>query len=147
MIETGFLGNLFGDIFYQMPDKNNSPIRFLNKPTGKVTFFIRASELKVEHLTELLKKIVVATEIPKEEVSFGRIERPATTEDFCNMHTQYGVIFDINYANRKDLLPWPEGKECFIVSTLMDMASSDSAKRKTWDVLKNLKDKLSSLPG
>lgn len=139
MLQPQFLNLLYGEKLYRVPDMSNPPIKFFDKPKGNITFFIRDAEFRRQELTDMLKRIVDAMHIPHEEVCFGKIERPATAEEFGKMKTKYGLIFDLSYQDvgsdisSEILLPG-----LYVLPSLDDMHGNEPIKRKAWQVMKRI---------
>jgi|GEM_PF-5463098 len=139
MIHPQFLNLLYGEKLYRVPDHSHPAIQFMDKPKGGITFFIRDAEFRRKELTDMLKRIVDAMSIPHEEVNFGKIERPATTEDFMKMKTKFGLVFDLTYQASGNLVteeqPLPG---LYVLPSLDDMFGNEPIKRKAWTVMKRI---------
>jgi hypothetical protein len=138
-LTPGFLSVLYGENLYSIPDFHQPPIRFIHKPDAGITFFLRETEFQRKDLTDILKKIVEAMQIPFSEVSFGKILRPAKSEDFAQMKTPYGVILDLNYLPLDaGEMESPDMKGLHVIPCLVDMQENEGVKRKAWQRLKKL---------
>lgn len=140
LLLPGFLSVTYGERLQYIPDTQKPAIEFFNKPDGRITFFLRESEINRKDLTELLKKIVEAMKIPFTEVNFGKILRPAQQTDFDKMKTPYGVILDLNYFPLDPGNTRTSAEGYYVVPCLEDMQGDAGEKRKAWNVLKALSD-------
>lgn len=146
LLNLEFLSNLYGPYFYRIPDTQRPAIKFFNKPEGKITFFIRESEMSRKDLTDMLKKIVDAMKLPHAQVNFGRIERPAAEADFRKMNTDYGIIFDLSYFPLADNFEGkPELKGLHTIACLADIHDHEAVKRKAWQILKKIADEINQI--
>ena len=126
---------------YQLPQE--SPIRWISKPNGKLTCIIENSEFKNKEYTELLKNIVSALQIPFDAVSFGVIKRPFLLEDLKEQTTLIGIVFGMANLPAGAENPVTIGpKQTYFVPSLAEMNLDQAHKRTAWNLMKQFKDQL-----
>jgi len=132
------LAQLFPKIYVLREDSvlilsDDLAVKWMNKPQGKITFFIDKDEMKDKNLTELLKKIVIALKIPTEYVSFASINGHFKPSVFRFMQTSIGLVF----GNFLAAEPGKHGdKDIYVVPSLTEMTQDESFKRTAWNTMK-----------
>lgn len=108
-------------------------VKWKNKPQGKITFFIDKDEIKDKELTELLKNIVLALQIPTEFVSFAAIQGHFNAGVFKSMQTKIGLIFGDFFQGEAGTYG---EKQIYIVPNLTEMTADENNKKIAWKTMK-----------
>jgi hypothetical protein len=122
------------------PAKDTTRVEFKEKPLARLTVFLCEAEYSNRQLTELLKKIIEALELPLQVVAFGKVKAQLLPEDFEAMPTRYGLLFGAEWLAQP--LPSFSNKQVFVVNSLQVLSQNVSAKREAWEVMKSFKDDL-----
>ena len=124
------------------PPQKAPGINWRPKDSSKVLFILHQSELKNKVLTDLLKQIVQAIEIPFPSAGFGIVTGEVQAGEFDNMPNPYGIVFDESLLpSGSNPYPTSEG-EIFFTMRLKDLQHDRNAKRALWEFLKSIKPKL-----
>jgi hypothetical protein len=107
--------------------KNDSP---------KVIFMLPEIEFGNKQLTELLRKIVVASQVPTDDVGFGVIHHKPSAADLAAMPAPYGFLLDDSMSPFPANVAEIEGRKIWVAKKLSLMAKDDSLKADLWRMMK-----------
>ena len=119
-------------------------VRWKTKPDARLMLMMAPGEMKDTRLTDLLKRIVQALEIPFEYCGFGMVQAPLQAADLAEMPTQRGVLFGRQYYPGAEGLVQEEDKQLYVVPALYEMIDNKANKKLAWQALETLKNDLAN---
>lgn len=114
----------------------------LRNDSPKVIFMIPEKEFTNKPLTELLRKIVVASQVATEDTGFGIIKGKPVPSDFDSMPAPYGFFLDESLNPFGSSPVMHEGKQIWFAKRLGQMAKDDTLKAELWKMMKEFMQKL-----
>ncbi|MCZ2357605.1 MAG: hypothetical protein LC115_13100 [Bacteroidia bacterium] len=136
---------LYGPTIWQLGGQIialSGKIHWYPKPNSRITCILRNDEFGDKKLTDLLKKIITALNIPTDHISFGRADAPFESELISKAPDNYVIIFNPNLCPNLSTVNELFAKQIFVVPSLQDMEMNVAYKAKTWEILKQLKEKI-----
>lgn len=125
-----------------------APVEWKTKRGARLTALLLADEFDNKKCTGLLKKIVLAMEIPFPLVGFGKVNQAGLSrEEVAAMPTPYGLVFGRELLS-PELASEPQGfapaagKQLYRVASLSTLLQDKEAKKAAWAVMKRFKDEL-----
>lgn len=114
------------------PEPTEPGITWKPKEKSKVLFVLYPKEFKNKKLTNLLKDIVGAMQIPFDDAGFGTLEGPIGPIDWEAMPNPFAVIFDtsLNSSGQNPLVVG--NKKIFFAAKLADLEASRDLKKELW---------------
>ncbi len=108
----------------------------LKNDQPKVIFMLPELEFSNKQLTELLRKIVVASQVPTEDVGFGVLHRKPSVEELAEMPAPYGFLLDDTLNPFSTPVAEANGKRIWVAKRLSLMAKEESLKAELWRMMK-----------
>jgi len=126
------------DATLQPAARDQPAITWRPKPNAQLSLLLAEAEFGQRELTELLKSIVKALEIPFDACGFGKLHGKLHEAELAEMPTRLGVLFGDEWVDSRANPLEVDGKQIYQVPSLAEMMASKQNKRIAWETLKGM---------
>jgi hypothetical protein len=142
------IDELYGEVLWTIRNPETlefdpSSVRWITKPDARLTLILSEAEFRDRNLTDLLKNIVSALQIPFEHCAFGVVTGALFTQHFDSLPTAIGLLFGESVCAVPIAFPYKVvDRTVYACPSLGEMKPDREKKRIAWEIMKRFKETL-----